>query len=246
MTLGTLYAIGLGPGDPDLMTVRARRLIEQVPRLFAPVRRAAASSYAVEIAGSLLDPARQQIEVLPFPGERGGWRAHVARMVAALAEGDAAFLTEGDPLLYSTFIDVLAVLRAEYPEVRLSIVPGVPSAMAAAALAGLPLADDDQWLAILPAMHGLAELSGVLERFHTVVLLKIAPVLEAALDQLDAAGLADRVVHVRRVGRPEQSVLVGSAAIRSAPATVRQDYFSLLVVQATPRAQTLTEENVPA
>lgn len=229
---GTLYALGLGPGDPDLMSVRARHILERAPTLFAPTRAPGRPSYVLTVVSHLVDRSRQRVELLPFPADGLGWREPVERMVASLADGDAAFLTEGDPLFYSSFIGVLAVLRTSYPTVPVCIVPGVSSPMAAAAAAGLPLADDDQRLAVLPAMHALEALPEVLRRFDRVVLLKVAPVLGPVLDQLEACGLGDRAVHVRRVGRPEQTVLVGAADIRTAPAAVTTDYFSLLLVHA--------------
>ncbi|HYY89366.1 MAG TPA: precorrin-2 C(20)-methyltransferase [Chloroflexota bacterium] len=229
MTRGTLYAVGLGPGEPDLLTLRGRRVLEQVPAVFAAARHAAGRSYALELATPFLDPGRQRIEVLPFPAD-----AHAERIIDVMRGHDVAFLTEGDPLFYSSFIGVLGVVRRRDRHAQVCVVPGVCSPMAAAALAGLPLARDDQQLAVVPAMHALDRLSGVLRDFDTVVLLKISPVLERVLDEVDAAGLGDTAVHVRRVGRPEQSVIVGSAAIRQAPPPVTDDYFSLLIVQRRP------------
>jgi precorrin-2/cobalt-factor-2 C20-methyltransferase len=227
---GTFYALGLGPGDADLMTVRAQTLLQRVPTLCAPVRRLGGQSYALQIAGELIDPLRQHVQTFAFPDSGAGWRDHVDRMVALLADGDLAFLTEGDPLLYSTFIAVLRELHEHYPQVRVSIVPGVASPMAAAAAAALPLADDEQRLAILPAMYALDALSETLRRFDTVVLLKVASVLDAALDCVERTGDTRYVLHVRRVGRSEQSILSGVERIRTAPADVRNDYLSLLIV----------------
>jgi precorrin-2/cobalt-factor-2 C20-methyltransferase len=226
--MGTLYALGVGPGDPDLMTVKARRLLQEVPLIFATTRRAGSPSYALEVARPFLDEARQQVVVLPFPAAGEGWAGHARGIAARLQETDAAFLTEGDPLLYSSFLGLLPCLK--HMPLEVCVVPGVASPLAAAAAAGLPLADDEQRLAILPAMYALDSLPHTLSTFDTVVLLKVAPVLEPVLECLEAAGYAERVLHVRRVGRPEQSVLIGSEAIRAAPPTVTSDYFSLLLV----------------
>ncbi len=227
----TFYALGLGPGDPDLMTVRARDVLQRVPTLFAPVRQAGGRSYALGIISGLIDASRQHVETLPFPAPAVGWCEHVDRMVAALVHGDVAFLTEGDPLLYSTFIGVLCELRSRYPDVPVCIVPGVASPMAAASAAALPLADDDQRLAVLPAMYALDALPDTLQRFDTVVLLKVAPVLDAVLDCLERAKLAEHILHVRRVGRPGQTILSGLDRVRFAPPEVKADYLSLLIVK---------------
>src|SRR5258707_1437224 len=112
------------------MTVRAHTLLQRVPAICAPVRKPGGQSYALQIAGGLIDPARQQVQTLAFPDSGAGWRDHVDRMVGLLAHGDLAFVTESDPLLYSTFIGVFRELQDHYPEVRLSIVPRVGSPMA--------------------------------------------------------------------------------------------------------------------
>jgi precorrin-2/cobalt-factor-2 C20-methyltransferase len=229
---GTLFALGVGPGDPDLLTLRARAILERVPTVFATSRRASDRSYALGLVSAYLDPSRQRTAVLPFPTSDLGWADHTRTLVAELAHGDAAFVTEGDPLLYSSFIGILGCLRATYPEVAVEVVPGVASPMAAAAAAGLPLADDDQRLAILPAMYALNVLPDILRCFDSLVLLKVSAVLGPVLDCLEAAGRGPSVVYVRRVGRPEQTLLVGAAAIRAAPPEVTADYFSLLVVPA--------------
>jgi precorrin-2/cobalt-factor-2 C20-methyltransferase len=227
---GTFYAVGLGPGDADLMTVRAHALLERVPTVCAPVRRAGGRSYALQIAGGVIDRERQRVETLAFPENGAGWRDHVAHMVGLLEQGDLAFVTEGDPLLYSTFIGVLRELQDRHPGVRVCVVPGVASPMAAAAAAGVALADDDQRLAILPAMYALEALPRMLQQFDTVVLLKVAGVLDAVLECVERAGCGASTVHVRRVGRPEQSIVTGVERIRLAPAEVRNDYLSLLIV----------------
>jgi precorrin-2/cobalt-factor-2 C20-methyltransferase len=180
------------------------------------------------MAEPFLDHTRQHTLVLPFPAPDQGWGEHARCIAERLQQGDAAFVVEGDPLLYSSFLGVLPCLKEMRIGVR--VVPGIASPLAAAAEIGLPLADDDRRLAILPAMYALDGLPGVLRAFDTLVLLKVAPVLEAVLECLEAVGLGERAVHVRRIGRPEQSVLVGAGAIRSAPREVTSDYFSLLIV----------------
>lgn len=231
--MGDLYALGLGPGDPDLMTVRARALLGQLPVLFAPVRHLGDRSYALEIVENLLDGSRQAVELLPFPEPGETWKKNADRIVAALGRGDAGFLTEGDPLLYSTFISLLKSLQEYHPDIRPLIVPGVASPLAAAAAFSWPLADDQQRLAVLPAMHSMQQLRGCLADFDTVVLLKVSPVLDDVLKIVDEAGLGARALFVRRVGRPEQCTFVGSDSIRRAPDAVKTDYMSLLIVHAS-------------
>jgi len=230
VTEGTFYGVGLGPGDPELMTVRAHTLLQRVPTICAPVRNPGGRSYALQIADHLIDASRQRVEILAFPDSGTGWRDHVERMVGLLTLGDVAFLTEGDPLLYSTFIGVLRELQDHHPHVSVSIVPGVSSPMAAAAAATWPLADDEQRLAILPAMYALETLPDTLQRFDTVVLLKVSSALDRVLECVERVAPETHVLHVRRVGRAEQSVISGVDRIRTARQEIKDDYLSLLIV----------------
>ena len=151
---GKLYGVGLGPGDPELATLKAVRVIRQADVVAAPVARPDGESYALELAASYLRPG-QPVERLLFPMARdlADRRAHrrtaAAAVLAHLAAGrTVAFLTEGDPTIHSTFLYVLA----EMPEgVAVEIVPGVSAITAAAAQAGVPLVNGGQRLAVLPA-----------------------------------------------------------------------------------------------
>ena len=232
-SLGTLYGVGLGPGDPELVTLKARRIMRQVPTLLLPVRREGEEGYAWAIAAPHLDQGQQRIVRLPFPQERGEaeldrqWERNAERVLSLLADGrDAAFLTEGDPLLYSTFTQLALRLRAAAPELPIEIVPGVSSITAAAAAAGEPLVARGGRLAILPTVYGTDELREVLETFDTVVLLKVNRVLRDVVAVLEDLDLADRALLVERCGRPEQRVVRGLGRFDEPVG-----YFSLVIVR---------------
>jgi precorrin-2/cobalt-factor-2 C20-methyltransferase len=234
MTWGTLYGVGLGPGDPELITLKALRVLERVDTLLAPSRSADQASYALQIAAPYLDQRRQRIVRLPFTEERQGsdfdqqWDQHAASVLPVLAGGrSAAFLTEGDPLLYSSFVQLSQRLRALAADLTIEVVPGVSSLTAAAAAAGEPLTARSERLAVLPAVYDPAALERVLAEFETVVLLKVSRVLPRIVATLESLGLAERAVLVERCGRPEQRIVRG---LRS-QGLERADYFSVLIVR---------------
>jgi len=144
-----------------------------------------------------------------------------------------AFLTEGDPTIHSTFLYVLA----EMPEgVEIEIVPGVSAITAAAAIAGVPLVNGDQRLAVLPAVFEEDEafLRTVLRNFDTVVLLKAHRKLGWLLPLLDELGLLERAIWVERATHREGRVV---RDLRSLGQAVGLHYLSLLIVRGAAREQ---------
>jgi len=229
--VGSLTGVGLGPGDPELITLKGLRAIEAADVVFVPTRREGEPSYALTIAGDLIDPQRQTIVTLPFPSAPGGdgWGERCRPIVAGLAGGRrGVFLTEGDPSLYSTFGYVRATLGRLQPELVVDVIPGVSSTTAAAAAAGVSLADYGERVAIVPAPYALDQLESILAAFECVVLLKVASVLPETLALIERVGLLESAIYVRRCGLPEQQVV---RDLRSLGADPPRDYFALIVVR---------------
>jgi precorrin-2/cobalt-factor-2 C20-methyltransferase len=233
--LGTLYGVGVGPGDPELITLKGLRVLRTVATVYVPASPVGRGSLARAIAAEHLDATHQRIVELPFAmrasPERmaAQWRANAAAIAEGLVGGaDAAFLTEGDPMLYSTFVHVAGALRELRPDARVVVVPGVSSVNAAAAVVGMPLADRDERLAVLPATFERDGLREVLRSFETVVLLKVASAVDRVIDDLEALGLVDAAVCVERCGWPEERVVRDVRVLRGA----KLDYFSLMIVRA--------------
>lgn len=237
LTAGTLYGIGIGPGDPELLTLKGLRVLRSTPVVFVPVSEAASRSYALDIASEHIDAERQRIVTLRFAMRSDvaamarQWRSNAEEVLAALNAGvDASFLTEGDPSLYSTFTHVAETLRGLEPSITIVTIPGVASPNAAASAAGIALTDGEERLTVLPAAHRLAELPALLRDCDTLVLMKVAPVLEGVLDAIEAAGRTAEAVCVVRCGRPEQQVVRTVMDLRGH----RLDYFSLIIVRRGP------------
>ena len=236
---GKLYGVGLGPGDPELLTIKAVRVIRDADVLVVPVARHDGESYALDLAAPYLRP-EQRVERLLFPmvrdvAARVAHRQAAARAVLEhLAAGrDVAFLTEGDPTIHSTFLYVLA----EMPEgVAVEIMPGVSAITAAAAQAGIPLVNGEQRLAVLPAAfeEDEASLRTILRTFDTVVLLKAYRMLPRLLPLLDELGLTERAVWVERATHRAGRVVRDVRALREASDL---HYLSLLIVRGAAREQ---------
>ena len=227
---GTLYGIGVGPGAPDLLTLRAVQTIESAPVIAVPVARRDSESYALAIVAGRLR-ADHTVLKLHFPmlrdvEARTEKRREAARQVAERLDAgqDVAFLTEGDPTLHSTFGYVLEHLPAEYP---VRVAPGVSSMAAAAADTVQPLVMADERLAVIPAtFEDPAALESILRLFDTVVLLKVYKVLDPVLDLLDDLGIAGRALVVERASHPEGRVLRDIRTLRGHSI----HYLSLMIV----------------
>ena len=257
MTWGVLYGIGLGPGDPELLTLKALRLLSRLPVIFYPAYGDSPGGYALSIlqqafAQSDLDWGRQQpgqggqvtmgqgpslmarCRPLATPMARGAeverphWDAAAQVVGQVLQRGqNAAFITEGDPLLYSTFIHLCEALAAQFPAAPVEVIPGVSSVTAAAARARFPLARADDRVAVIPATYDPDQLGHVLATFDTVVLMKVSRVLDRLIDILAAQGLVQNAVLVERCGTPEERIVRELVSLRGQ----RVHYFSLILVR---------------
>lgn len=232
--LGRLYAVGVGPGDPELLTRRAERVIRSADVVLAPRRGRREPSFALGVVEHLLDRGRQEVLELTFPMTRSAealeraWAENAAAVAGRLRAGrTCAFVCEGDPSLYSTFLRLWDRLRRELPEAEVEVVPGVSSLMAAAARAGLPLATGEEALAVLPEVPTPAELDWLLRRFATVAVLKGGKRRDNLLAAWRAAGAPGRLAWVRRATTPEEEVRTDPAAIAAAA----DDYLSLCLVR---------------
>jgi len=230
---GTLFGVGVGPGDPELLTLKALRIIRAAAVICVPQSETRPDSYALGIIRDYLYADNQEVLRLPFPvddpdGAAGVWRSGADTLAQRLYSGqDVAFITEGDPMLFSTFIYVLEAMTAEHPSIPVEIIPGVSSVMAAAATSKVPLATHGQRLAVLPTVYGIDDLSEAIASYDTVVLMKVNRELLGALENLDGLGLAGKTVFVRRVSTPNEKVVSDVNQLTQEDA----DYFSLLIVK---------------
>lgn len=237
-----LTTVGLGPGDPELVTIKGMRAIEAADLIFAPRSRVDEDSRALRIARPWIDSTRQQVALVTLPMHRDP--VHAAAAYRGVAEEIGARLTElaarqgtargvylllGDPLLYGTFTSIQAELGARYPAVEVEFLPGVTSFAAVAARAGLPLSVGDDRVAIVPALDktNADDLRELCARFETVILMKVGralPRLITALEELDLIGGA---LYAEYIGMPEERVVPDVSTLRDYEAP----YLSLLIVR---------------
>ena len=232
--MAKIYAVGVGPGDPELLTRKAERILRQVSVICAPSANPTDSSYALSIVEEFIDRSRQEIIIQAFPMKKDQegldpfWENAAQKAAEFVRQGrDVAFITIGDPFLYSTFLYIYRIVREKYPDVSIEAVPGITSINAAAIAAGVPLAAASERVAIIPAAFEEQDLRRVLVDFDTIVLMKVNRVFEQVYALLQELGLEKKGVFIRRVGSGEEEVVFDLETLLGK----KLDYLSLLIVK---------------
>ncbi|WP_323780505.1 precorrin-2 C(20)-methyltransferase [Thalassovita sp.] len=223
---GKLYGIGLGPGDPELMTLRAHRLVSQA-RVVAYPALAGGASFARAIAAAAIPAdAREIVMDVPMTVERGPAQAAYDKGAAEIAQAleageDVVCLCEGDPFFYGSFMYIFARLADRF---EVEVVPGVTSIAACAARAGLPLAARNERLTVLPGPLPEAELRARIEGAESVAIMKVGRHLAKIRGVIAALGLTGKATYVERASLPDEVVCPLAVAPDRAP------YFSMILL----------------
>ena len=224
---GTLYGIGVGPGDPELITVKALRLLRAAPVIAYPAPEEG-ESLARRIVAPLIDGAKTEIVIrMPitearFPAQEVYDRA-AEELGAHLTEGrDVAALCEGDPFFYGSFMYLFARLAERF---TVEVVPGVSSLTACAAVLGAPLASRNDVLTVVPAPLPEAELRARLQGSEAAAIIKIGRHFGKVRRILGELGIADRARYVEHATMESQRILsLDAVGDDAAP------YFSMILV----------------
>ena len=237
---GKLYAIGVGPGDPELLTLKALRILKGVPCICVPKGREEGSSLALSIVQKALSLEGKEIIEAHFPMRKtktsrqpedseldNKWAETVKNILSRLNKGiDVAFITLGDPAIYSTFFYLYDRLLESNPELKIDIIPGVSSINASAAKAKISLGLADEKIAILPANY-IENLKETLEKFDTVVLMKVNKVFEGIMHTLTEMNLLNNAIYISRAGMEDEKVFKNINSVKEEDL----NYFSMIIVK---------------
>ena len=234
MKAGIFYGIGVGPGDPELITMKGARVLARCWDVFVPKARMEGDSTALAIAGHYLSADSRVHELLfPMTSDQDElarcWEEAANRIAEVLERGDdACFLTLGDPLLYSTYIYLLRALRRQVPDIVVMTVPGITSFSAAAALTEFPVGEAREPITIVPTADDLEAVRQALRGSGTLILMKIGKRLGRVLDLLEEAGLMDQAVFVSHAGQDRQHIECNLHQLKEDG--FEADYFSIMLV----------------
>ncbi|WP_078553018.1 precorrin-2 C(20)-methyltransferase [Bacillus alkalicellulosilyticus] len=234
MTLGTVYGVGVGPGDPELITVKAYRMMKEADVIAYPKKRKGAKSYAYQIVEEYINPTEKEMLGLVFPMTKDEevlqreWNQIVASVWERVEAGkNVAFVTEGDPMLYSTFIHLYRLMKQLHPEVNIVSIPGISSVNGVASRLGIPLADGDDWTAVIPATDDKEQMRKALLDHEGIVFIKVAKVLPLMIDLLEELDLLDKATVVTKVTSESEFIWRDVRELRHA----ELEYLTLMLVR---------------
>lgn len=233
-TQGILTGISVGPGDPELITLKGLQILKTAPVVAFPAGVGGKPGIAEQIVARWLHPDAVKL-ALSFPYVRDektltlAWELAAEEVWQILQNGrDVAFVCEGDVSFYSTFTYLAQTLQKKHPEAIVETVPGVCSPMAAVAALGIPLTIRDQKLAVIPALYNVKELESALNWADVVVLMKVSSVYQQVWEILKEKNLLDRSYVVERATLPTQTIYKG---LGDRP-LIQLSYFSLMIIKA--------------
>lgn len=229
---GRLVGVGVGPGDPDLLTVRALAALRRADRVVAPATAVDAVGRAeliVRQAAPGVRIERVAFAMSPSRAERDRSIDGAARSVALyLDEGEVAFVTLGDPLTYSTFSSVAAAVVRLRPSTVVEQVPGIMAFQALAASTGTVITDESQRLVVRTALNGEEVMSDLDDPRATVVLYKGGRRLPELAGAASAAGRLEGAVAGELLGMPGERVGSLAEVAAAGPAS----YLATVIIPA--------------
>ena len=231
-TLGTLYGISVGTGDPELITIKGLRLLQKTPVIAFPAGINQQLGIAQKIINRWLQPSQITIALnFPYVRERtileSAWAESASKVWHYLQQGqDVAFACEGDISFYSTFTHLATTLKQLYPSIKVTTVPGVCSPVAAASDLGIPLTINHQRLTILPALYTVDELETALDTAEVLVLLKVSSVYQQVWQILQQRNLLERSFVVEKASFSDRKIYANLIEYPN----LQLPYFALLIV----------------
>lgn len=232
MKPGNFYGIGLGPGDPELLTIKAIHTIQGADYIFVPKSDTKEESLALEIVKDYVKKKKVIEQIYPMTKDKAilnaAWLAAAEEVCAAVKNGnDVAYLTLGDPLTFSTYIYLLRHLHTMLPAHDIHTIPGITSYNAAACMANYPLLTGDERLAVIPVPKDIAALRPLLEIFDTVVMMKVAKKLDEVILLLEEMKLTKNALFASYIGQKDAYITCDIVSLKGSG----RGYMSVLMVR---------------
>lgn len=235
-----LIGIGVGPGDPELLTVKAVNAIKNADVIMCPASKEDRPSIALSVVDSLIDKSKnQEIVKLIFPMTKDKdiltetWKKNAKIMAEkALSGKKVVYLTVGDPFLYSTWIYMHKDISENHPEIRISVIPGIVSMFTFASKVGVSIAEGAEKVSIIPSCYDLSSVKEIAKNSESMIFLKDGRYFDQVIQILKEAGFPDNSIFA--IGQDlgtEHEIIRKMTLGEVNDDTLTTKYFSILVVK---------------
>lgn len=235
-----LIAIGVGPGDPDLLTVKAVKAIQNADIIMCPASKEDRPSIALSIVSPLIDKSKnQEIIKLIFPMTKDKdvleqtWKKNAKIMAETVLLGkNVVYLTVGDPYLYSTWIYMHKDLEENYPDMSITVIPGIVSMFTFASKVGVSIAEGAEKVAIIPSCYDLSSVKEIAKNSETMVFLKDGRYFDQVINVLKESGFPDDSIFAIGQDLGTENEIIRKLTLGEVnDDTLTTKYFSILVVK---------------
>ncbi|MGE5862491.1 MAG: precorrin-2 C(20)-methyltransferase [Nitrososphaerales archaeon] len=238
-----LFCVGCGPGDPELLTIRALNLIKEADVIFVPTSKLNKPSIALSIVKKYLKESTEIINlVFPMIKDKDSLKEYCKKNASEIAQmvrstKKTVYLTVGDPSLYSTWIYIHKELKKNYQDIEIEIVPGITSIFAFAAEAKISLVEGDENLSIVPACYDLNKVKNTIKSSDTIVFLKDGRYFDNVIEMLSDTGFSDdsKIAIAQDVSTQENILEIKSLKDLKGKKQSSSKYFSIMVVKRNDR-----------
>ena len=231
--------MGCGPGDPELVTVKAANIMLQAEVIFAPTAREGKPSIALSVVEKYVDKSAKTVSlVFPMVKDKESlkdyWRKNAQEIADAVRTGKkVVYLTVGDPALYSTWIYIHRELQKNHKDIDVEIIPGIASMFAIAARARVSLAEGEETLAIVPACYDIERVRKASEACDTVIFLKDGRYFDRTIETLGQSGFPDAapIAIAQDVSEEKEILEVKTLSEYLGKKGPAEKYFSIMVAK---------------
>ena len=235
-----LIGIGVGPGDPELLTVKAVNAIHNADIIMCPASKEDRPSIALSVVSSLIDKSKnQEIVKLIFPMTKDKnilektWKKNAKIMAETVLSGkNVVYLTVGDPYLYSTWVYMHKDLKENYPDMEISVIPGIVSMFTFASKVGVSIAEGAEKVAIIPSCYDLSSVKEIAKNSETMVFLKDGRYFDQVIQVLKESGFPnDSIFAIGQDLGTDHEIIRKLTLGEVNDDTLTTKYFSILVVK---------------
>lgn len=235
-----LIGIGVGPGDPELLTVKAVKAIQSADVIMCPASKEDRPSIALSVVDSLIDKSKnQEIVKLVFPMTKDKdvlsetWKTNAKIMAQKVLSGkNVVYLTVGDPFLYSTWIYMHRDISENHPEIKISVIPGIVSMFTFASKVGVSIAEGAEKVSIIPSCYDLSSVKEIAKNSESMIFLKDGRYFDQVIQVLKEAGFPDNSIFAIGQDLGTENEIIRKMTLGEVnDDTLTTKYFSILVVK---------------